>query len=371
MRLLMAGTLLAFTTGYTTTQAQLKMAPEGGNRHAVVSENIGITQVTITYGRPGVKGREGRIWGQLVHKGFTDPSFGTTNSAPWRAGANENTTIEFTTPVMIGGKTLPAGKYGLFIAYDSVAPTLILSHNSTSWGHFFYDPKEDALRVTLRPQPLEKSVEWLRYDFLDQTDSSATVALSWEKLQLPFRIETDHINLQLASFREELRTEKSFSSRWYAWQLAAEYCLTNNVNLEEALQWSDMSISGLYIGEKNFITLSTKAQLLNRLGRGAEADAVMKEALPLGTTQQVHGYARQLLQQRRSKEAMEAFKLNYEKAPTVFTTLVGMVRGYSALADYKKASEFAKKALPLAPDKLNKDNLERMMKLLQEGKDVN
>lgn len=356
---------------YSHSQAQLTTAPDGGNKRASVTENIGITEVSIEYGRPGVKGREGKIWGQLVHKGYADLGFGTSKQAPWRAGANENTVISFSTPVMVQGKPLPAGLYGLFIAYDSLESTLILSKNHTSWGSFFYDDKEDALRVPVKQIALDKSVEWLKFDFLNETDSSATIALSWEKLSFPFRVETDHINLQLASFRNELRSEKSFSRGWQNWNQAAAYCLANNVNLEEALTWVDQAISGPFIGTSNFITLSTKSQLLAKLNRQAEADAMMKEALPLGTAPQIHNYARQLLQQKKFKEAFEAFKLNYDKNPNIFTTNVGMMRGYSAMANYKKAVEYAQKALPQAPDKVNKDNVQRMLQLLQEGKDVN
>lgn len=369
----MKNKLLAAITGLfllTNATAQLTTAPEGGNRKAEVSENIGITKVTVDYSRPGVKGREGKIWGTLVHKGFTDLGFGTSKNAPWRAGANENTVIEFTTPVMVEGKTVPAGKYGLFIAYDPDASTVILSRNHTSWGSFFYDDKEDALRVTVKPVPLDKSVEWLRYEFLDQTDSSATIALDWEKLRIPIRIATDHINLQLASFREELRSEKSFNVGWQTWNQAANFCILNNVNLEEGLAWSEHAVNGPFVGQKNFNTLSTKAQILSKLNRMADAEAAMKEALPMGSANQIHAYARQLLQQKKSKEAFDAFKLNYDKNPNIFTTNMGMMRGYSAVGNYKKALEYAQKALPQS-DQLNKINLERMIKMLQEGKDVN
>lgn len=355
----------------TNTVAQLTTTPDGGNRKAEVSENIGITNVSIEYGRPAVKGREGKIWGNLVHKGFIDLGFGTSKSAPWRAGANENTVIEFSTPVMIEGKSIPAGKYGLFVAYDSLASTVILSKNYTSWGSFFYNEKEDAVRVTVKPVPLDKSVEWLKYEFLNETDSSATVALEWEKLMIPFRVSTDYVNLQLESFRRELRSEKSFSPGWQNYNQAAAYCLVHNVNFEEGLKWAEEAVNGTFVGEKNFTTLSTKAQLLARLNRGAEAEALMKEALPLGNAPQIHGYARQLLLQKKTKEAFDAFKLNYDKNPNTFTTNMGMTRGYSALKDYKKAVEYALKALPQAPDKVNKDNVMRIIQMLQDGKDVN
>jgi tetratricopeptide (TPR) repeat protein len=358
-------------TCYIVSYSQLVIPPYGGNKKATVGERLGITDVTIHYDRPAVKGREGKIWGDLVHKGFADLGFGTSKSAPWRAGANENTTIEFSTPVSIEGQQLPAGKYGFFIAYDPEECTIIFSKNNNSWGSFYYDPKEDALRVKVKPQPVDKSVEWLTYAFTDETSNGATIALIWEKLKIPFKVETDYNNLQLESFRRELRTEKAFNPGWQSYNQAAQFCLQNNVNLEEGLQWAENALSSTFIGEKNFVTLSTKASYLTKLNREAEAQALMKEALPLGNVQQIHAYARQLVQLKKNKDAFDAFKINYDKNPNDFTTQVGMARGYSAMGDYKKALGFAQKALPKAPDNGNKTNVERMIKTLQEGKDIN
>jgi hypothetical protein len=355
---------------YIVSYSQLSTAPGGGNKKAMVGERIGITDVTINYDRPAVKGREGKIWGDLVHKGFSDLGFGTSKAAPWRAGANENTTIEFSTPVSIEGQPLPAGKYGFFIAYDSTESTVIFSKNSSSWGSFYYDPREDALRVKVKPQPIDKSVERLTFVFTDETNTGATIALIWEKLKIPFKVETDYNNLQLESFRRELRSEKAFNPGWQSFNQAALFCLQNNINLEEGLKWADDAVNLPFIGEKNFVTLSTKAGFLSKLNRQAEADALMKEALPMGTVQQLHAYARQLVQLKKSKEAFEVFKLNYDKNPNEFTTQLGMARGYSAIGDYKKALDFAQKARPKA-DNLNKPNVERMIKTLQEGKDIN
>src|SRR5580658_2168712 len=173
--------------------AQLTALPDAGNKRATVSEQVGITDVTIHYNRPHVKGREGKIWGQLVPVGYVDQGFGTSKAAPWRAGANENTTIEFSTDVMVEGQPLPAGKYAFFVAYDPSECTLIFSRNSTSWGSFFYDPQEDALRVKIKPVPMDKEVERLRYEFTDQTENSAVIALEWEKLSFPFKVEVDYI----------------------------------------------------------------------------------------------------------------------------------------------------------------------------------
>src|SRR4051812_44729085 len=165
----------------TAVNAQLTTLPDGGNKKAWVGERVGLTDITIQYNRPGVKGREGKIWGGLVGNGFNDLGFGTSKAAPWRAGANENTTIEFSTDVKVDGHPLAAGKYGFFIATGDPESTIIFSKNSTSWGSFFYDSTEDALRVTIKPVPTAESTEWLKYEFTDETDSSAVVNLVWEK----------------------------------------------------------------------------------------------------------------------------------------------------------------------------------------------
>lgn len=355
-------------SAFIMAQIPLTVLPSGGNKKASVSERIGLTDVVIHFDRPGVKGREGKIWGQLVHTGYTDQGFGNTKSAPWRAGANENTVFSFSTDVMIEGKPLPAGSYGFFIAYNPASCTLIFSRNHTSWGSYYYDPAEDALRVEVKPVSLATSVEWLKYEFSNQTENSAVVSLQWEKLSIPFRIEVDYIKEQLASFRRELRTEKGFI--WQSWDQAASWCVQRNVNLEEALRWTDSSTHN-FGGEKSFTAWSTRAQVLQKLGRGPEAAAAMKTALPYGSMNEIHQYGRQLLGLKMPKEAFDVFKTNYEKYPGQYTTLMGMTRGYSALGDYKNALKFANMALPLAPDANNKNSVLTMIDKLKESRDVN
>ncbi len=367
---LTVGILLLLQLGtFSFTQAQLTTVPDGGNKKASVSEWIGVTTVTMSYSRPGVKGREGQIWGKLIPPGLTDQGFGTSKAAPWRAGANENTTIEFNTDVKIEGQELPAGKYGFFVVYDPSECTLIFSKNSSSWGSFFYDPKEDALQVKVKPVALDNSLEWLRYQFKDEKENSAVIALEWEKLSIPFKIETDVTRTQLESFRRELRSNKGFP--WTSWMVAAQFCIQHNTNLDEALEWADMAISGTFVGDKNFQTLSTKAQVLALQGKNTEADAIMKEALAMGKEADVHQYARQLLAQKKSKEAFDVFKMNYDKHPGDFTTNMGMARAWSAMGDYKKATAFLQKAQPMAPDPINKANIDKLLKMLQDGKDIN
>jgi len=351
------------------THAQLTALPDAGNKRATVSEQVGITDVTIHYNRPHVRGREGHIWGQLIPVGYVDQGFGTSKAAPWRAGANENTWIEFSTDVMIEGQPLPAGKYGIFIAFDPNESTLIFSKNSTSWGSFFYKPEEDALRVKVKPVAADKSIEWLKYEFADETPSSAVVQLEWEKLVIPFKISVDVVNTQLASFRRELRSEKGFT--WESWDQAASFCAQHKTNLDEALLWTDQATGPDFGGGQSFQAWSTKAAVLDSLGRNAEADEAIKKALPYGGVNELYFYARGLTREKKGKEAFEVFKMDYDKHPDEFLTNAGMARGYSAIGDYKKALPYALKAQAQATGQFNKDTMDKMVKNLQDGKDVN
>jgi tetratricopeptide (TPR) repeat protein len=343
----------------------LTVPPDGVTKKAIVGERIALTDVTIHYDRPALRGRDGNIWGKVVHYGFQDQGFGTSRQAPWRAGANENTTVTFSTDVRVENQPLRAGRYALFMAVYADSVTVIFSKNTSSWGSYFYDPSEDALRVTVRPVKDQSLTERLTYEFLDQTDRAATIALRWERWKIPFRVEIDLEQTVIASFRNELRGERGF--QWQAWNQAAAYALRHGFNLNEALSWAEKSIREPYVGEANFTTLSTKAELLERLGRSTEAAAVRREAVELGTMQELHLYARQLLNQKKAPEALEIFKLNAQRHPNQFTTNVGLARGYSATGDYKNALKFARQALPQAPDSANRSSLETMIEQLGRG----
>ena len=222
--------------------------------------------------------------------------------------------------------------------------------------------------VTVKSVALDNSVEWLKYEFMNESEAGATVALQWEKRMFPFRIETDFIKEQIASFRRELRTEKGFI--WQSWNQAASWCLQRNTNLEEALLWADSATNRGFGGDRVFGTWAVKAQLLEKLGRGNDAAEVMKKAMVFGNMQDLHQYGRQLLQLKKTKEALEVFKQNHDKNPNQFTTMMGLVRGYSANADYKNALKYATLALPLSPEN-QKAGVQTMIDKLKENKDVN
>ena len=358
-------------SSYSFAQVPYNSAvPNGYTKRAVVSEQVGLAQVTITYHRPAVSGREGKIWGGLVHKGFIDQGFGNRKPAPWRAGANENTIIEFDTDVKVEGQALPKGKYGLFIAYDPIESTIIFSKRSDAWGSFFYDEQEDVLRVKVKPQPIEKSVENLKYEFSDQTPNSAVIVLSWEKLSIPFKVEVDYLKQQFDAFVTEAQNPRGFTSQGL--DVAASWTLQNNYELQKGLEWATLATSPNFPGDPtSFSALSTKAGILNKLGKPDEAAAVLKNALPFGSVGQLRQLGRQLLAARNPKTALEVFQFNYNKNPDQFTTLVGMARGLSANSEYARALEFANKALPLAPNDANKQAVQAMLEKLKAGKDIN
>lgn len=344
--------------------------PNGYTKKASVSEQVGLTKVTISYHRPAVNGREGKIWGQLVHKGFVDQGFGNRKPAPWRAGANENTIIEFDRDVKVEGQALPKGKYALFIAYDSLESMVIFSGRTDGWGSFFYDQQYDALRVNVKPQPLVQSVENLKYEFTSQTPNAAVVALNWEKLSIPFKVEVDYLKQQYEAFVAEAQQPTGFTPQGL--NIAANWALQNNYQLDKALDWATMATSPNFPGNPSYYPgLLTKANILDKLGRVDEATAVMKSALPVGTIGELQQYGRHLVNAKKYKEALEVFKFNYTKHGDQFITLTGMARGLSANVEYANALEYANKALSFAPNEAAKQAVQGMIDKLKAGKDIN
>ena len=349
--------------------AQLSTVPDGGNKKAMVGERVGITDIAIHYDRPGVKKREGQIWGKLVPVGLADQGFGNTKLAPWRAGANENTTIEFSTAVSIEGKALAAGKYGFFIAYDPVECTLIFSKNNNSWGSFFYNPAENALEVKVKPIANDHAVEWLEYDFSNESENGVTVNLRWENLIFPFRVEVDLAGTQLASFRRELQTDKGFT--WQSWAQAASWCAEHNTNLQQGLEWADSATSMNFGGDRSFQAWSAKAQVLDRMGRSAEAVTDIKKVAAYGNRFEVHQFGMRLLGEKKYQDAFDIFKANYDNNPNEFISTFGMARGYAGLGDSKKATEYVQKAQKMANTPTQKSMAEKAMGLIKEGKPIN
>lgn len=378
MRLLKITCLLCFFSFVNTLSAQVTLPPSGGNQKSEVTQYMGaLAFVRVNYSSPDVTGpngqdRSGQIWGQLVPYGLTDLGFGLRKPAPWRAGANENTTITFSHPMRVQGQDIAAGTYGFHVIVEESGPwTLIFSNKSTAWGSFFYDPVDDALRVQATP---EKSAfqEWLTYEFSDRQADQCTLELKWENISLPFKIEVPNMaNLYVENLRNELESSPGFN--YQGWVSAANYCIQNDVNLEEALTWAENGISAPFIGQENFTTLQTKANVLSKLNRADEAASVMDQAIkhPSASAFQIHAYGRQLIGEKKPKEALKVFIYNSERFEGAWPTEVGLARGYSAAGNYKEALKHAKIAHGQAPDQLNKDNLAQAIEKLERGEGIN
>jgi hypothetical protein len=243
--------------------------PEVSQR-ASSMQRVGITDITITYSRPYVRDRE--VWGKLVQFGMRKAFNG--NTIPWRAGANENTTISFTHDVMIGSKSIPAGTYGMFFIVNSNKWTLILSKNSTSWGSYYYDETEDQARIDLIPTE-HAHTELLTYHFTDVKRNQTTLTFMWEKIKVNIPIIVDVDKHIIANFRNELRGLNSFGYR--SWYQAANYCLQNKVNYEEALKWIDQSIRQKSMDINNKV----KGELLIAMGKEKDALPFLNKAFEL------------------------------------------------------------------------------------------
>ncbi|MEO8036412.1 MAG: DUF2911 domain-containing protein, partial [Acidobacteriota bacterium] len=118
--------------------------------NAELKQTVGLTDITITYSRPGVKGRA--IWGAIVPW-----------DQVWRTGANDATTIAFSDDVVVGGTKVPAGKYSLHTIPSQSEWTIILNNTANQWGSFSYDPAKDAVRIKVTPEKAEFR-EWMSFE---------------------------------------------------------------------------------------------------------------------------------------------------------------------------------------------------------------
>jgi tetratricopeptide (TPR) repeat protein len=329
---------------------------------AEIKQTIGLSEVTVNYSRPrltlnGVD-RTGKIWGQQVPYGLSNPGAGTATQAPWRAGANENTVISFSDDVKIEGKPLAAGKYGFhIIVHEDNRATLIFSKTYTSWGNFFYDAKDDALRVDISTKVIPNT-EVLTYEFEDMGNDYAVLALSWEKKKFPLKIEFDVHKIVLARFRDELRSLPGFG--WQGFQTAATYCLNNNINLEEALGWADIAATR----NKTFPTLSTKAAVLYQMGRQAESEKILDEAVATATMAQINAVGYQLLAAKRFDKAIEILQVNVKNNPTDANSFDSLGEAYKMSGDKDNAIKNLRKSLSLNPPEAVKANSEKLLKEL-------
>jgi hypothetical protein len=362
--------LIKLSTCLNIIAQNITLPPSGENQKSTVIQWIGPVSVSITYSSPNVtdpagKDRRGQIWGELVPYGFVKDPAGLPGTniepMPWRTGANGNTTITFSHEVLIEGKPIKAGTYGLFLTPEKDKPwTWIFSTNSSSWGSYYYQQKEDVLRVSV--QPLDASfTEWLMFGFDDRLYSSTTAYLQWENKRAGFKIEVPNINeLYLTSVRNELRFNPNRNAPNYIG--AANFCLSKKVNLEEGLNWANLAIGY----QESFNTLRLKSRILTELGRTTEADEAIQKALNHSTTtaSTMVTYGRGLLREKQNEKAMQVFKLAAKRFPQdKFVPNLGLAHGYTALGDKKNAIKSWEIVIKNVPEDQRK-NLESFQKAL-------
>ena len=365
-KLLPAFLLLAIASLHASSQA-LRI-PDTTNYVCMTGKKIAVTEIKIHYSAPGVKGREGKIYGTgIVPYGYEVLGFGSNMPSPWRAGADEATTMSFSTDVLINGKKLPAGKYAFFIEVHEDSSVLIFNKNTKEWGSYFYRKELDVLHVpTVQKKNLPNLQERLLYHFTNQTDRSVDINLDWERWSFPIKVEVDLKNTVLEDIREQMSGAIGFDPA--SLEAAARWCVANDTNYNEALSWINSATDPRLGGVKSFNALSTKSSILKKLGNEKEAADMMKAAIENASAQELHGYGRQLLNEKKLPEAFEVFQKNFTKNKGAWPTNAGMMRIYSAMGNYKKALEHAKAALPQAQDEPTKKFLENAIKTLEQGK---
>lgn len=368
MRIKSLTTLLLAALCTTQANSQALRIPQNTNFVSMAGRKVGVTDIQIHYSAPGVKGREGKIYGtDVVPFGYTVLGFGSNVASPWRAGADECTVMSFSTDVTINGKKLPAGKYAFFIEVQPDSSVLIFNKNHEAWGSYFYRKELDVLHVsTVQKKNLPALQERLVYNFSNQTDRSVDISLDWERWSFPIHVEVDLKATVLEDIRRQMSGAIGFDPP--SLEAAAQWCVDNDTNYEEALNWINSATNPQLGGRNTFAALSTRSRILMKMGKDKEATDVMNTAMENASVLELHGYGRQLLNQKKLTEALAVFQKNYDKNKGAWPTNAGMMRIYSAMGDYKKAMEYAKAALAQAPDDQNKKFLEGAIKTLSEGK---
>ena len=244
-----------------TASAQPKL-PRPSQKGSVM-QTVGLTDITVTYSRPGVKGRT--IWGGLVPYG-----------EPWRTGANEATTFACSDEVTVEGQKLAAGTYSLLTIPGQGEWTVAFNKEKDLWGAYAYKPESDVLRVKVKPQAAPSPEEWMAFRFADLSWSGATLVLQWEKLMLPIRIGVDDVQQAMAAVRDTI--ERAKADDWRTPYRGAGFCLDADVNLEQGLRWAEKSVAI----QEGYYNLSVLARYRQKAGNTKDALMLAEKAIRLG-----------------------------------------------------------------------------------------
>lgn len=344
--------------------------PPGTAQRTTATQQMGLVKVTIDYSSPRVTSprgdnRRGKVWGELVPYGLHELDFNDCKQCPWRAGANENTVFTVSHDVKVEGKPLAAGSYGLFMIAGKETFTVIFSRRSTAWGAYWYDPKEDVLRVDVKPGPTEFH-ETLTYDFDVKELGKTVLALKWDELRVPITITVDQpLDLYVAKIKEQLKGGAGF--QWEDLHTAARFCLDNKFALPQGLEWGERAAHAPFIGQENLTTLTTLG-MLQIANEKPEGPKTLERAASMATTPvDAYRVGRPLVSMKKFADALAIFQAADKKWPGKWPLDVGLMRAYAGLGDKTKATEAGKRALGKAPDDVNKKNIENLLKKIEAG----
>ncbi|NVK52814.1 MAG: DUF2911 domain-containing protein [Flavobacteriaceae bacterium] len=332
-----------FISNHITAQFEHPVKLPPASPKAKVYQQIGVTDISISYHRPLAKGRE--IFGKLI-------PFGKV----WRTGADENTVIKFSTDVTINGNNVKAGAYGLHTIPNKDNWTVILNKETKAWGSYFYDKNKDVVRFNVATKKAPHT-ESMTFNFTNSTPNKTTVELSWADTSISFNIEANTDALVNKNIKKQLN-----SLPWWGWTglyNAARYNLNKGIYLEDALIWINRSIQN----NKNFSNLSLKAQILAKQGNKAQADKINKEALSVATNRELQRAAFFKFRAKDNKAGIDILKHAIKNNASNYQSYTVMAWGYQQIKDKKNAQKMYKKALRLAP-KDKKDAIKEAMKKL-------
>ena len=309
----------------------------------IEKQKLGVTEITINYSSPALNGRD--VW----NSNHIIPHNGTP--IPWRAGANMNTTISFSTDVTIDGNELKAGTYGFHIIPTDETFTLLFAHNNNQWGSYYLDIEKDVtLKVDVESTTCTNSKQ-LDYEFLERTENSVVIGLEWGEKRIPFTVSVDLNKTVVESFRSELRGINTY--HWQAWNDAANWCLNHNTNLEEALVWVNRSIDGGFYGfaaNKNITNISTKIKILNKLGRTREVNQTIADAKEMIVdNRDAYAFGKFLLQIGSYQDSKDYSNLSLKKFPDSWSILLNRGVANYFLNNPKAAVKDVKKVIKSAP----------------------
>ncbi|MCE7039852.1 DUF2911 domain-containing protein [Dyadobacter sp. CY312] len=256
--------LLSISLAIAVATVSMAQRTPQASTAAGVMQTVGVTDFTVKYSRPNIKGRSI----------FADSSTLAPYNQIWRTGANMATTLESSTDFSFGGKKVAAGKYALFSIPSGSAWAVILNKNFNQGGTDNYKETEDVARIMVVPTSSDFT-ESFSIDFSNISDSTAYLNINWASVKVPVQISIDTDQLTMAGLNKAVAEKPEDVATL---QSTAGYLLGKGKDLSQALSMADKAI-GI---KETFSNLWLKAQILSKLGKVAEAIPVAQKALTVG-----------------------------------------------------------------------------------------